>query len=68
MQNNKGDGFLMDKATLDNQNRIKELEEAIKHHGDRLHQLEEKERARARDEHARNEHLDFLDSEGLGKQ
>ena len=34
----------------------------------RLYQLEEKERERARDEHAREEHLDFLDSEGLGKQ
>ena len=61
--------------------RVKELEEMITlvqealsvqieintDHGDRLHNLEEKERARARDEHARNEHLDFVNSEGLGE-
>lgn len=51
-----------------NENEIKELEESLEHVLARLQPLEEKERERARDEHAKEEHFDFLDSEGLGKQ
>ena len=41
-------------ATLDNQNAIGKLEESMKLLIQRLHNLEEKERARAREEHARD--------------
>ena len=47
------------------QTAIKELEESMKHVLERLHALEEKERARARESHQREEALDFADAEGL---
>jgi len=55
------------KYTRDLNDRIIEVEELIQHHGDGLHALEEKESARARADHARGEHLDFVNSEGLGE-
>jgi hypothetical protein len=48
--------------------RIAELEESITHILERLHQLEEKERERARIEFQREQALDFINSEGLGAE
>ena len=47
--------------------RIKELEISMKHVLERLHNLEEKERERAREKHQQEEALDFENSEGLGR-
>ena len=61
-------------AILDNQHAIGKLEDVVKELftytrelNDRIEELEEKESARARADHARSEHLDFVNSEGLGE-
>ena len=51
----------------DHEERIHALETALKEYGDRLHALEEKERARDRADHERELNLDRENAEGLSR-
>ena len=61
------EGDLMSESLQNHHDRIKELEVSLEHVLARLHQLEEKERARSWAEHQKEESLDFENAEGLSR-